>query len=177
MSERVYSETDPIYQRFMESQFAEGMALADASDILRLHVPPMAPPHFVAEYQCKGLVRTAQGEISEATGFQVGIWFPQDYLRRADGFEMLRVFTPRIWHPNVSADLPLICIGHLTPGTSLVDILYQVYDILTYQKYNPREDDCLNRGACSWAREREHQFPIDGRPLKRRSLQLEVKPL
>jgi ubiquitin-protein ligase len=90
---------------------------------------------------------------------------------------MLRVFTPRIWHPNVSADLPLICIGHLTPGTSLVDILYQVYDILTYQKYNPREDDCLNRGACSWAREREHQFPIDGRPLKRRSLQLEVKPL
>ena len=35
---------DPIYRRFMESQLAEGMALANSSDVLRLHVPPMSPP-------------------------------------------------------------------------------------------------------------------------------------
>ena len=177
MSQKMYSQSDPIYQRFMERQLAEGMALAEASDILRLHVPPMAPPHFVAEYLCKGLVRHADGEVREANGFQVGIWFPQDYLRRADPFEMLRVFTPCIWHPNVSSDLPMICIGRLTAGTSLVDILYQIYDILTYQKYNPREDDCLNKAACAWAREHERQFPIDRRALKRRALDLEVTPL
>jgi hypothetical protein len=177
MSERVYSDTDPIYQRFMERQLAEGLALADASDILRLHIPPMAPPHVVAEYLCKGLVKDAYGEVREANSFQVGIWFPQDYLRRADPFEMLRVFTPHIWHPNISSDLPLICVGRITPGTPLVDILYQVYEIISYQKYNPREDDSLNRFACAWARENQHRLPTDRRPLKRRSLNLEVQPL
>jgi ubiquitin-protein ligase len=177
MSANQLSNEDTIYQRFMERQRAEGLALAESSDILRLHIPPMAPPHFVAEYLCKGMIRDAAGDIKEANNFQVGVWFPSDYLRRADPFEMLRVFTPGVWHPNVSADLPMICIGRLTPNTSLVDILYQIYDILTYQKYNPREDDSLNRAACSWARANQDRFPIDRRPLKRRSLNLEVQPL
>jgi hypothetical protein len=177
MSERVYSDSDPIYQRFMERQLAEGMALAEASDIVRLHLPPVAPPHFVAEFLCKGLIKDADGEIREANDFHVGIWFPRDYLRRADPFEMLRVFTPNIWHPNISGDLPIICVGRITPGTPLVDILYQVYEIISYQKYNPRENDSLNRFACSWARENQHRLPTDRRPLKRRSLNLEVQPL
>jgi hypothetical protein len=171
------STVDRIYQAFMQSQLAEGMALAESSDLLRLHLSPAAPPHFVAEYLCKGLVRDGAGEIKEASGFQVGVWFPPDYLRRADPFEMLRIFTPGVWHPNVGDDLPLICIGRLAPGTLLVEILYRVYDILTYQKYNPRENDSLNKAACAWARNNQDRFPIDRRPLKRASLGLEVQPL
>ena len=167
---------DPIYRRFMERQLADGLALARESDLLRLRIPPTAPPNFVAEYRCKGLVRGDDGQITEADRFEVGIWFPPDYLRRAEPFNMLRLFTPGVWHPNISQELPLICIGRLTPGTPLVDILYQIYDILTYQKYNPREDDSLNKIACAWARQNQHRFPIDRRPLKRRSLNLEVRP-
>jgi ubiquitin-protein ligase len=137
----------------------------------------MAPPHFVAEFLCSGLIREGEGEIRQANNFHVGIWFPPDYLRRADPFEMLRLFTPGVWHPNVSRELPLICIGRLTPGSTLVDILYQLFDILTFQKYNPRENDSLNKAACAWARENAPKFPIDRRPLKRRSLNLEVQPL
>lgn len=166
---------DPVYRGFMEQQVAEGLALAQESDLLQLHIPPFAPPHFVAEYHCKGLVRGEDGEIREADRFEVGIWMPPDYLRRADTFESLRIFTPNNWHPNISRELPLICIGRLAPGTTLVDILYQIYDILTYQKYNPREDNCLNKVACAWARENQRRFPIDRRPLKRRKLNLEVK--
>ncbi len=177
MSANVSSVGDPVYQHFMERQLAEGMALARSSDLLQLHISPTVPPHFVAEFRCKGLVRNVAREIAEASEFHVGIWFPPDYLRRSDPFEMLRLFTPNVWHPNVSDELPLICIGRLTPGTSLVDILYQLYDVLTYQKYNPREDDSLNRVACAWARDNQHRFPIDRRPLKRQSLGLEVQPL
>jgi ubiquitin-protein ligase len=177
MSTNPLSHADAIYRRFMERQLAEGMALADASDALHLHVPPLAPPHFVAEYHCKGLIRdAATGEIREASQFEVGIWFPPDYLRRAETFEMLRLFTPGVWHPNISYELPVICIGRVTPGMPLVGILYQVYEILTYQKYNPREDDSLNKIACAWARQNQHRFPIDPRPLKRRALRLEVRP-
>jgi ubiquitin-protein ligase len=167
---------DPVYRNFMERQLAEGMALAEASDLLRLHVPPLAPPHFIAEYHCTGLIRDAAGDIREAAEFHVGIWFPPDYLRRAEPFEMLRIFTPCVWHPNISYQHPLICPGRLTPGTPLVDILYQIFDILTFQKCNPKENDCLNKAACSWARENQHRFPIDRRPLKRRSWKLEVQP-
>jgi len=167
---------DLIYRHFMERQLTEGLALAEESDLLRLRIPPFAPPHFVAEFHCKGLVREADGVIKEADHFEVGIWFPSDYLRRADPFEMLRIFTPNTWHPNISRDVPLICIGRLSPGTALVDILYQIFDIVTYQKYNPREDDSLNKVACAWARENPRRFPIDRRPLKRRKLNLEARP-
>jgi len=168
---------DPIFERFIRRQFEEGMELAQSSDLLSLHVPPFTPPHFVAEFRCKSLVRDSDGEIAQADHFQLGVWFPPDYLRRADPFEMLRLLTPRVWHPNVSPDLPLICIGKLNPGGRLVDILYQVFDILTYQKYNPREDNALNKPACAWARAHQDRFPIDKRPLKRRALNLEVKAL
>jgi hypothetical protein len=166
---------DLIYERFLERQFEEGIALAQSSDLLDLCLIPAAPPHVVAEFHCRGLVREAEGEIQNAEEFRVGIWFPPDYLRRADPFQILRLFTPHVWHPNVSRDLPLVCIGRLTPGTALVDILYQLFDVLSYQKYNPREDDALNKAACAWARAHQDWFPIDRRPLKRRPLSLKVK--
>lgn len=177
MSDNRIGGNDPIYERFLERQLEEGMELARCSDLLRLHLPPIAPPHFVAEFLCNGLVREGDCEIRQASEFHVGIWFPPDYLRRADPFEMLRLFTPNVWHPNVSRDHPLICIGRLTAGTSLVDILYQLFDVLTYRKYNPRENDSLNKTACAWARQSQERFPIDHRPLKRRALWLEVQSL
>ena len=176
MSAHLISSDDPVYQGFMESQLAEGMALPEASDILDLHVCPMAPPNFVAEFHCKGLTREDAGEIREANeSFMVGVWFPDDYLRRASTFDVLRMLTPGVWHPNVRDHL--ICIGALTAGTPLVDILHRTYEVLTYQLCNPVENNSLNKAACAWARRNQQMFPVDGRPLKRRRLALEVHPL
>jgi ubiquitin-protein ligase len=169
--------SDLIFQRFLARQIEEGLALGQSSDLLDLHIPSTPPPHFVAEFHCMGLVREGEGEIREANEFHVGIWFPPDYLRRVDPFQILRMYTSHVWHPNVSREIPLICIGRLTPGTALVEILYQLFDILTYQKYNPREDDSLNKAACAWARANQDRFPVDRRPLKRQPLGLEVRAL
>jgi ubiquitin-protein ligase len=168
---------DPVFEKFLQCQHEEGMALARASDLLELHAHPFPPPNFVATFHCKGLVRTPDGQVAEGDCFQAGIWFPPDYLRRVDPFETLRWFGPQnIWHPNISDTLPLICVGRLTPGMPLVDILYQMFEIITYAKYTPREDDSLNKACCAWARQNQHRFPIDRRPLKRRTLGLEVNP-
>ena len=170
-----FSSDDAVYTGFMKRQYAEAAALAGESDLLRIEPSPVIPPHFVAEYRCKGLVRQPDGGIVETDRFQIGIWFPPDYLRRVDPFDILRFFGPRnVWHPNISDQAPFICIGRLAPGTPLVDILYQCFDIITYHKFNPREDDCLNKAACAWARENRHRFPIDRRPLKGRKLDLEA---
>ena len=168
--------SDAILRSFLERQFEEGLELARASDLLVLSPLSGSPPNrYVATFHCKGLVRKPDGGIEEANRFNVGIWFPSDYLRRAEPAQVLTWMGPgRVFHPNISDVAPFICVGRLSPGTPLVDILYQVFEIVTYNKVTMREDDALNRAACVWARDNQHRFPVDSRPLKRRKLDLQV---
>lgn len=173
----IEAERDPVFEAFLRRQYEEGMALADSSDLIRLC--PMGwplPQRYIAEFLCKGLVRDRDGGIRESDYFEVGIWFPSDYLRRANPFEVLTWLGPRnVFHPNISDSLPVICVGRLDPGASLVDILYQCFEIITYNKVTMREDDALNADACAWARMNQHRFPIDSRPLKRRDIEFNIE--
>jgi hypothetical protein len=165
-----------MLEGFLRRQHEEAMRLAGESDLLDV-LPVGVEPYarFMAEFSCRGLVRNENGEITEANRFAVGIWFPPDYLRRADPFQVLAWLGPRwVWHPNISDMVPLICVGRLTPGTPLVDLLYQVFEIITYQKVTMREDDALNPIACGWARQNAHRFPIDSRAIKRRVVQFQL---
>jgi hypothetical protein len=167
---------DHIVSSFLERQLEEALALARESDLL--NVIPITPQHFVVQLKCKGLVKNGRGEIVTAENFEFGVYFSSDYPRRANPMEVVSWFGPReVFHPNISDVAPIICIGHLAPGTSLVDIIRQVFQIVTYQKVTMREDDALNRDACAWARQNQHRFPIDNRPLKRRKLNLEIEDL
>ena len=160
---------DKVFDGFVRTQFDDGMALATESDLFDL-VPLDPPPlvrRYIACFHCTGLVRAASGEIAEANQFAVGIAFPDDYLRRVEPSHVLTWLTPgEIFHPNIRA--PFICVGRMGPGTSLVDLLYQIHEIITYNKATVREDDALNVDACQWARANAHRLPVDRRPLKRR---------
>ena len=171
---------DKIFAAFLRRQFEEGRALAEASDLLELFpmttVDGEPPQTHIARFLCKGLVRASDGAIVEANHFEVMINFPSDYLRRADPFQVLTWFGPiNVFHPNISDRAPLICVGKLAPNTPLVDLLYQCFEIITYNKVTMREDDALNVDACRWARENQHRFPIDRRPLKRRELKSQIR--
>ena len=161
--------TDKVFTAFLTRQRDEGLALAAASDLLDL-VPIDGAPHqrYLADFRCTGLVQTEAGEIVEADRFLVGIWFPDDYLREVDPFRILSCLEPRrIFHPNVNA--PFLCSGRIAPATSLVELLYRTFEIITYNRVTMREDDALNKPACSWTRGNRHRLPVDTRPLKRRS--------
>lgn len=162
---------DHIYESFLERQFHEGLVLSDASDLLELAPLGKAPPaKYLARFRCTGLVKGPSG-IEEADCFDVGIRFPPDYLRRAEPAEVLTWLGPRsIFHPNISDRVPLICVGRFGPGTSLVDLLYQIYEVISYQNVKMREDDAMNHEACAWARRHRGRLPVDRRPLKRRVL-------
>jgi len=167
--------TDRVLAAFLARQREEGMALAAASDLLDLvPVDGALGQRYLADFRCTGLVQAESGEIVEADRFVIGIWFPDGYLREADPSRVLTWLEPgRIFHPNVRA--PFICIGHLAPGTSLVDLLYRCFEIITYSKVTMREDDVLNREACAWARQNQHRFPVDHRALKGRSVEFDVE--
>lgn len=170
---------DPILRGFLEVQYAEGMGLARESDILDLFPlspsPALPQQHYVARFHCTGLVRSPQGEIVPGNLFEVGIMFPDDYLRHADSFETLTWLRPmEVHHPNIAG--PAICIGPLSPGTGLVELIYRVFEVITLNRVTMDERNALNHAACQWARQNTDRFPVDRRPLKRRRLVVHVSP-
>jgi hypothetical protein len=168
---------DPILARFLEKQAVEGAALAQASDLLQIQplVRSGGPAqHFIARFGCQGFVRLADREVVKHDCFDVGIYFPDNYLREASTYQVLTWLAPaNIFHPNIGA--PFICVGErfLRPGTPLVEVLFQLHAVISYRKWASHAG--LNPDACQWAVNHQHLFPADSRPLKRRKLQLEVE--
>jgi hypothetical protein len=166
---------DKVLELFLRKQLQEGLALAAESDLLELR--PLGrgdgpPQHFIARFHCNGFVEI-QGRISKAALFDVGIFFPDHYLREAISFEVLTWLSPANFaHPNVRA--PFICVGErfLRPGTKLVEIIYQLFAIITHNKWAAHSP--LNETAAQWARENQHLLPADSRPLKRRLISLQI---
>lgn len=167
---------DQIYQVFLRRQLEDGMALAGNSDVLDLTPLPDGDPPFryIAHFEgCRGLVRDEGGQIVEFKKFMVGIWFPDDYLRRVNIPQVLTYLGPHPapWHPNIRP--PFLC-AHIEPGTTLVDILYACHEIWTWNLF-ATGDEGLNHAAAQWSRKQERsRFPIDRRPLKRRAVQIGV---
>jgi len=157
---------DPILNSFLERSHDEAMALAASSDLLDLEPLAGTPPtRFVAHFKCRGLV-CRNDAIQKAEQFAVGFRFPLDYLKSApQPMRMLTWLSPTdIFHPNVLG--PFICVGKLAQGTGLEELLYQTYELITYQRVTMREDDALNAAACAWARQHVEELPIDPRPLR-----------
>jgi hypothetical protein len=162
---------DHVMDAFLRRQHDEGLALARESDFLEIEPIGAPADRFLVRFTCRGLVSAVDGSIAEASAFAAGIWFPADYLRAANPFQVLTWLGPRsVWHPNISAAAPVICVGRLAPGTGLVDLIYQCWEIITWNKVTMREDDALNSAACQWARANLARLPIDTRPLKRRAV-------
>jgi hypothetical protein len=159
---------DRVLNAFLSRQREEALALSAASDLVTVFPASEEGDRYLVRFSCTGLVQPDPPEIVEASEFVLQIWFPSDYLRTANPFRVLTWLSPlNVWHPNISDEMPRICVGRLAPGTSLVDILYQVFEIITWNKVTMREDDALNRAACEWARQHRDRFPVDRRPLKR----------
>ncbi|HVO28049.1 MAG TPA: hypothetical protein VMW56_30965 [Candidatus Margulisiibacteriota bacterium] len=171
---------DKVFEGFLCRQCEQGMVLDNESDLFDLVPldPPPAPRRYIACFHCTGLVRTPAGDVTEANQFAVGITFPDDYLRRADPFRVLSWLGPReVFHPNISDRAPFICVGRIAPGMLLVDLIYQLHEIITFNKATVREDDALNPDACAWVRRNQDRLPVDTRPLKRRRIEFTVEPL
>ncbi|TDI46314.1 MAG: hypothetical protein E2P02_05115 [Acidobacteria bacterium] len=157
---------DPIFRSFLERQYEDGNEFTETSkrvELVPLHGSP--PSRYLVRFDAKGLVRHGASEPQEATSFTMGLYFHDGYLRRTNPGRVLTWLSPvEVFHPNIAA--PFICIGPVAPGTGLVDLLYRVYEVITFHNVSPREDDALNRAACAWARQNRRLFPLDRRPFK-----------
>lgn len=170
---------DRVFEAFLNRQWEEATALARCSDLVEVVPERGAPPtDYRVTFRCKSLVGSANA-VEETSFCQVGVSFPADYLRRVGLVGVLTYQTltwlgpPDIWHPNIRA--PFVCIGPVAPGTGLVELIYRLFDVITFNNVTMREDNALNKEACIWARRHIDRFPIDRRPLKRRTLNLGIE--
>lgn len=157
--------SDPVFSAFLRTQRQKAHELTAAADLLQLQ-PELGdePRRYIAHFSCESLVRLPNGDIAKSNSVVAAIMFPSDYLRTVDPRVVVTILQPlNVWHPNVNGRL--ICLGHLPPGTGLTELLFQIWDVLTFNRVSAH--DGLNPEACEWARNHREMFPIDRRPLKR----------
>jgi hypothetical protein len=184
MTSNVQPRSDRVFEGFLRAQFEDGMAFAESSDLVTLvPVQGLPPCRYLANFTCRGLVRR-DSRISVWEDFAVGFYFPNDYLVRVNPFQIVSWLGPEdVWHSNIGRGSlrqagPLgICLGEISPGTPLVDLIYQVADTITWRIATVREDNALNWGACQWARANPEAYPVDLRPLRRSTRVAAVHPI
>ena len=164
---------DKILESFLHEQFIAVMALVAESDIVTaVPVAGMPPNRYILEYRCRGLVYEG-GEPALHDRFVFGVWMPESYLRgEYKAGDIVTVLSPRtLFHPNVH--YPHVCLGDGMPaGTPLTDIVFQLYEMVTYGKLTMDESNAFNPIACQWSRANPGRIPLETRPLKRRTLEL-----
>lgn len=169
---------DEILTRFLNKQCADAAVLNQESDLAHIEAIQHASgpaQHFLVRFNCESYVRRDDGQIVKHSGFHVGVYFPDNYLRQANMYEVLTWLDPlNIHHPNIRGNL--VCVGErfMRPGTPLLEIIHQLFAVVTYRKWAPH--NALNPEASQWAITHQQLFPADRRPLKRRALNLVVAP-
>lgn len=161
---------DPIRDAFLKRQLEEALALNAASDIVTITpVGGMPPDRYIIDFRCRGLMRTANGDVHPAEQFVVGVYFSQSFLRDVPNpFQVLTVLHPRgAFQPNIAEHAPFVCPGHLPPGMAITELTYQLWELWTWRKFNLV--DGLNAEAARYARAHQAEFPLDPRPLKRKA--------
>jgi hypothetical protein len=172
----IMSSVDKIYEAFIESQNIAAAALNQASDIVEITPKQLKRGHLYAvRMLCRGLVNEG-GKIKDHDQFELLVHFPEHYLRRCSPVELICWVSPAtVWHPNIKP--PFLCLGRLTPGMKIVDIVHQAYEIVSYQKVTMVESDALNHDAAVWARANLERFPVDTRPLRRRIIEFTLEEI
>lgn len=128
-------------------------------------IPP--EKYFVSFKNLKG-VKLKENELNEKKELEivkdhkVEIYLHADYPR----LKPLSYILTGIFHPNFRMASPNdICIGdYWASGETLVDIIYQIGEMITYQSYNVTSP--LNGIAAKWAKENKEILPLDKTNLR-----------
>lgn len=172
---------DAVFYRFLENTFTEAMELMQKSDILRVSpIPPLPPSTYLFEFNLPFFLRRLpSGVVEPAAGPVLSILhFPGDYLRSTDSHLYLKVasiLTTDFTHPNV--DRGVVCLGsQFGPGTPITTLLWEMYDIISYQNVTLDERNALNPEACRLLREHGKLLDqLERKPFMRRKGKMQIK--
>lgn len=171
-------DEDRVFTAFCEGQLRIAQALDAASDVLILRALGEEAPvtRYIARFEMPCLAGGNGNGLRHAPHSTIGICFPPYHLSRFDIARVATWLEPRdAFHPNIK--WPFICLGHMPPGTGIEEIVYQIHEVIAWQRVTMTELDALNHDACAWARSNRDRHPLDVPPLKRRSLEYALEPI
>lgn len=182
---------DGIFKSFLEDGLRRAMEIASESDILEVIPHPSYSPSllYLLVFNDVAYLRdSGDNNINVSRGIVcVEIRFPLDYLRSTDSNLYLKTATildpssllhpdPYLFHPNYDPVSGCICLGaDFLPGTPLNNLIFHIYDIISYSNYSTDERNGLNAVACRYLR--DHPEVISNlriMPLRRRRLAAKV---
>lgn len=175
---------DKILHRFLQNSFLETKELEKNSDVFSIISWNDDPPSqfFLAFKDINYLSKNVQKNEVRLTKSPVfvNVFFPPDYLRSMDpnlNLKIVRILNADFFHPNIKQPLGFICLGHnFLHGSSMCDIIFHIYDIVTYQNITVEERDALNPEACRYCRANPGILQkLHNQPLRRRKLKLNIK--
>ena len=115
---------------FLIRQLREARELASDSDLVDIR--PLGQRTYAALFRCNGLVQERDGTVRGADRFVIEIQLAEDHLRTKPGPLVMRiVYPPNCFAPNVAP--PLMCAGDLPAGVGVVDLVFQAYEIISWQ--------------------------------------------
>ena len=159
---------DRVYEMFLENTAANVEELRQKSDVVEVTaIPPFPASTYVCTFRVPHLCRLPVGTVAPQPGPVVCvIRFPEDYVRSVDPhlfMNVARIQTPGFLHPNVTGGR--VCLGKaFKPGTPLVAVVWQLFEMVTYRNCTVDERNALNPEACRLVREHPSLVAQLGRP-------------
>jgi hypothetical protein len=175
---------DRIFRTFLENTAADAAELQKRSDVVALDpLPPQPPSRYSCAFRVPYLRRQPSGIVEIVEGpVLCGISFPDDYLRSADPslyVKLASVLNSGFLHPNVL--LGSVCLGsRFAPGTPIGELVWELFEIVTYRNCTVDERNALNPEACRLLREYPALLDrLERPPLFRsnRAIQTAVRPV
>ncbi len=149
--------------RRLQSDYEQAVAAFGNNPRIRLVSADGTPPEkYVFAFNVKSLVPLNDEDFTYGSEHRAEIFLPLDYPRRPP---ICRMLTP-VFHPNI--DPQKICIGdHWSAGQSLVQMVFRVAEMLSYQSYNLKSP--LNAKAAAWAEQNLNLLPFEASDLSQAS--------
>ena len=143
---------DGVFRLFLENTYTEAMEFAARSDVLRIAPVGGSPPFsYACNFRVQYLQRLPSGTVEIHPGpVHCLIHFPNDYLRSTDPKFYMRVasvLTSDFVHPNVAGGI--VCLGGgFAAGTPISELLWLLFQIVSYRNCTLDERNALNAEAC-----------------------------
>ena len=176
---------DPIFRAFLENTSKEAAEIATKSDVLNITpLPPLPPSSYLCEFSLEYIRRLPTGRVEIASGpVLAAVHFPEDYLRSIDPHlyvKVVSVLTTDLTHPNLRGTAA--CLGSgFAPGTPITMLLWELYDIISYQNVGLDERNALNPEGCRLLRQHPHLLDKLSSPLpfmrRERKIQIKVEKI
>lgn len=171
---------DKVFHGFLENTFKEVKELAKRSEVVQISpLPPFPPSGYICEFRMPYLRRLSSGVVEIAPGPVLAVLhFPEEYLRSTDPrlyLKVVSVLTKNLTHPNILG--LAVCLGSsFAPGTPITALLWELYDIFSYQNVTLDERNALNPEACRLLREHpEALAKLKPEPFLHRKHKMRIK--